>query len=426
MSVRRLLDRFALANPTYVGATLTAYTVDVNGAKTTTKATLYDSHTGTGTVTNPQTLDSDGKLAQATYIAEPVIISIAGLSVADHDTGIMFVPGKWRGEWVTATLYYPGEWVRDVDAGNVYTIERVHISGTFATDVSSAELSLAINSLTWTGAWSGATAYVVNDLAYTSGITYVCILAHTNQAQPNATYWEVFATGGMGNIVEDITPQLGGALDTNNKAINESEGTSVVAAASTDIWAVDGNNLHITGNTGITDFGTALRAGAVRWITIDGTPTLTHSVNLNLPGSANYTAEAGDIMRVYADTTTQFDVLIFPAAGQLQPNKSRTLTVGFSATPYDAGTKSSGTFTPDEANGNFQYVVNGGAHTLAPPTNSSTLVLQYTNNASAGTITTSGFTKVTGTTPTTTNGDDFLAYVTKINGFSHLSWQALQ
>lgn len=101
------------------------------------------------------------------------------------------------------------------------------------------------------------------------------------------------------------------------------------------------------------------------------------------------------------------------------------LTAGFAATPYNAGTKSTGTYTPDEANGNFQYAVNGGAHTLAPPTNNCTMVIQYTNNASAGAITTSGFTKVEGSF-TTANGDDFFAYITKHNGFSLLQIVALQ
>lgn len=101
------------------------------------------------------------------------------------------------------------------------------------------------------------------------------------------------------------------------------------------------------------------------------------------------------------------------------------LTAGFAATPYNAGTKSTGTYTPDEANGNFQYAVNGGAHTLAPPTNNCTMVIQYTNDASAGAITTSGFTKVEGSF-TTTNGDDFFAYITKHNGFSLLQIVALQ
>ena len=102
------------------------------------------------------------------------------------------------------------------------------------------------------------------------------------------------------------------------------------------------------------------------------------------------------------------------------------MTIGFSVTDHDAGTKSSGTYTPDEADGPFQKAVNGGAHTLAPPSNSTSLVIQYTNNASAGTITTSGFDKVDGDTITTTNTHKFFFYITKSNSLSLLSVKALQ
>ena len=110
----------------------------------------------------------------------------------------------------------------------------------------------------------------------------------------------------------------------------------------------------------------------------------------------------------------------------LKADVADVLTAGYAGTPYDAGTKSTGTFTPDEANGNMQYCVNGGAFTLAPPTNNTSLVLQVTNNASAGAVTTGGFTKVTGDAITTTNGHDFFFFITKCNGFSHLAVQALQ
>jgi hypothetical protein len=119
------------------------------------------------------------------------------------------------------------------------------------------------------------------------------------------------------------------------------------------------------------------------------------------------------------------DVQAFDA-DTLKADTADVLTAGFAATPYNAGTQTSGTYTPDEANGNLQYAVNGGAHTLAPPTNNCTIVIQYTNNASAGTITTSGFTLVDGDTISTTNGDDFFFYLTKLNGFSHLTVKALQ
>ena len=112
-------------------------------------------------------------------------------------------------------------------------------------------------------------------------------------------------------------------------------------------------------------------------------------------------------------------------ADTLKADTADVLTAGFAGTPYNAGTKSSGTYTPDEANGNLQYAVNGGAHTLAPPTNNGTIIVQYTNNGSAGAITTSGFTKVSGSF-TTTNGDDFLCFITKNNGFSFLNIVAMQ
>ena len=100
--------------------------------------------------------------------------------------------------------------------------------------------------------------------------------------------------------------------------------------------------------------------------------------------------------------------------------------VGFSATTFDLGTNASGTETLDESNGNFQKGVNGGAHTLAPQSNDSTIVVQYTNNASAGTLTVSGYDTVTGDSLTTTNGHDFLMFSTVIGSFQNLNVIALQ
>lgn len=53
-------------------------------------------------------------------------------------------------------------------------------------------------------AWSNATAYVVGDLVSRLGINYYCILAHTNQQPPDATYWYPLT----GNIYEIPTPYL--------------------------------------------------------------------------------------------------------------------------------------------------------------------------------------------------------------------------
>jgi len=110
----------------------------------------------------------------------------------------------------------------------------------------------------------------------------------------------------------------------------------------------------------------------------------------------------------------------------LKADTSDDLTVGYTATPHDEGTVTTGTFTPDMTEGNLQQYINGGAHTLAAPSGEGTMIIQVTNNASAGTITVSGFTDQDGDSLTTTDGDDFFLYIAVINGFSTLTVKALQ
>lgn len=86
--MRNCITEFSLANPIYTGATVNFYTVSA-GVKTSTLATLYSTITGSETLVNPQQLDSDGKFKQAVYIGEPVIAAITGLTIPDHDTGII-------------------------------------------------------------------------------------------------------------------------------------------------------------------------------------------------------------------------------------------------------------------------------------------------------------------------------------------------
>lgn len=88
MATRYNINDFALANPAYVGGTVSFYTVS-GGVKTATLATLYAASTGSTTLANPRTLDSDGKFSVPVYVEVPTIATVSGLTVADHDTGIM-------------------------------------------------------------------------------------------------------------------------------------------------------------------------------------------------------------------------------------------------------------------------------------------------------------------------------------------------
>ena len=117
-------------------------------------------------------------------------------------------------------------------------------------------------------------------------------------------------------------------------------------------------------------------------------------------------------------------------ADTLKADTADELTAGYSSAAEDAGTKSSGTFTPSPDGGNFQHFINGGAHTLGVPAKNCAMVLLMKNNSSAGTLTTSGFTKVDGDDLSTTNGDEFFLYITRYNdgstSFSALTVKALQ
>ena len=85
-----------------------------------------------------------------------------------------------------------------------------------------------------------------------------------------------------------------------------------------------------------------------------------------------------------------------------------------------------GTLTLDLGDCPLQHYTNGGAHTLAPGSVNSSALVDITNNVSAGAITTSGWTKVAGSSFTTTNGHKFRCHCSVGNGGSLLIVQALQ
>jgi hypothetical protein len=96
------------------------------------------------------------------------------------------------------------------------------------------------------------------------------------------------------------------------------------------------------------------------------------------------------------------------------------LSGGANVTANSLGTKSSGTFTVDCGLSPLQYLTNGGAFTLASPANDGSCIVLSTNNASAGTISFSGFSvgSNTGDAFTNTNGQKFSIQVWRINGVS--------
>lgn len=92
--------------------------------------------------------------------------------------------------------------------------------------------------------------------------------------------------------------------------------TTVASATTPDIWTGTGPLIDYTGTTAATGFAAAPNAGARRTLLCAATCSFTHGANLLVPGSANYTAAAGDLVTVIAVTTTQFRLEITRANGQ--------------------------------------------------------------------------------------------------------------
>jgi len=106
--------------------------------------------------------------------------------------------------------------------------------------------------------------------------------------------------------------------------------------------------------------------------------------------------------------------------------EDQVLTGGLRITSKSLGTITTGTLTLDMGDRPLQHYTNGGAHILAPGTNTGSCLLDITNDASAGAITTSGFTRVTGASLTTTNTHKFRCHISVGNAGSLLQIEAMQ
>tara|TARA_R110000796_G_scaffold76589_6_gene171222 strand:+ start:869 stop:1696 length:828 start_codon:yes stop_codon:yes gene_type:complete len=147
-------------------------------------------------------------------------------------------------------------------------------------------------------------------------------------------------------------------------------------------------------------------------------------------GAGVFAYESGATLRTSLGLAIGTDVQAYDV-DTLKADTHDTLSAGFDSDVEAYGTVSSGTTTPEVDSAteeNFKTLTNGGAFTLAAPSTSSScvIVIQVTNNASAGTITFSGFTLQDGDDLTTTNGDDFFITIVKVGTFITATVKALQ
>jgi len=299
-----------------------------------------------------------------------------------------------------------------VNAAAITSINTVIDGFDFAT---SAELAAVSSALATSIATANTRITSVSDYAVALSATLATSIGNSNSAitSINAILGDGsnFATSAE---LATVSAALATSIATANTRIT-SVSDFAVALSATMATSIGTANTRITS---VSDYAVALSATLATSI---GTrlAIANNLSDLNNAGTArtNLGVAIGSDVEAYDP-----DILKADTADEL--------TAGFSAAAYNAGTQTTGTYTPDVDNGNFQYTINGGAHTLGVPSKNCTMVILYKNNASAGTVTTSGYTKVDGDTISTTDGDEFFFYITRVNDgtttFSMLTVKALQ
>ena len=209
-------------------------------------------------------------------------------------------------------------------------------------------------------------AYVLIDAATGRARTYELISGTTAENSPttirpddySGTNEKVYTLrdpagsgGGIDNLLDDTTPQLGGTLDTNSKSITFSKGADIAATATLAV-GTDGNQFDITGSTTIAAFSD-VAIGAVIKLTFKSVRTINHSSGLLLPnGGSNIVLAAGD--------TGTFEQIgtgtVIWKCTSFQRFDGKALTPGLTdlsddATPTAGGPLSMGAFQLQEAIG---------------------------------------------------------------------------
>lgn len=305
-------------------------------------------------------------------------------------------------------------------AGDLIYASAINVLGVIAAGANTNVLTMVAGVPAWAAAPSSG---------LTVGTTSIASGTDTRVLFNNAGVLGEYAISGTGSVAMTTspvftTPSIGAASGISLNLSGLTASSAVATDGAKNLVSVTntgtGNNVLATSPTLTTPVLGVATATSINGLTITAsTGTLTIANGKTLTASNTITL-AG------TDGTT----MTFPATSSnvLTTGNTAVITKGYTVTPANLGTVSSGTVTLAGADGQTQYYTNNGAHTLAAPAADTEIDVLITNGASAGAITFSGFTvgSVTGSALTTTNGHRFLVSVRRINGVSTYSIYALQ
>lgn len=279
----------------------------------------------------------------------------------------------------------------------------------------------------------GITTWFVNDIAFFDGTIWRRIAASGQSTISSSNITDATAVGRALLTAASVAAQRIALLVDEITTVNDADKV-ITASMRTVAWTA-----LSTSRVATLPAASAMNPGQMLLVLdASGSASPTRTITINRSGSDTIngaTSVAIDLARgayiLVPNTNSWVAVKIgSDTSAFLRHDTTATISKGFSITPYNGGTPGAGTtYSIDPANGNYQYLTNNGAFTIAAPSSDCAVDILVTNGASAGAITMSGFTAPSGgggDTYATTNAYRFLLMVRRINSISTFSWKALQ
>jgi len=186
-----------------------------------------------------------------------------------------------------------------------------------------------IPGINWLGTWSGATTYAIRDAVAYLGSSYYAIASNTNQAPPNASFWNLLAEKGIDGTGAGTVTSVN--VSGGTTGLTTSGGPVTVAGTIT----LAGTLAIANGGTGQTTRQAALDAlaGAVtagQYLRGDGTDVVMSAIQAaDVPTlNQNTTGTAANVTGVVAVANGGTGLTAFTANGVVYASSTSAITTG--------------------------------------------------------------------------------------------------